>query len=151
MKYRFNQYLVLTSIVAVFAISSCDQKSNYYKDYNSGQLDGLTEKGWIPNELCFESMQEIHLTTNMDLNTCVFDFTLNQQHFDAFLKKVEMTNSAPILPRRISQPKWWSDISESHKTYIFIEPEVDTVFISFNNKTRKVYGWRNNKTLANNR
>ena len=62
-------------------MNSCnlDQVESKYDDYESARNAGLFNKMCIPKDLISESIENIYLRTNLDMNTCSFNYSVAQQ------------------------------------------------------------------------
>jgi hypothetical protein len=125
--------------------NSCDldQVENRFIDYNDAVKDDFFIKGWIPESLILESMKDIFVKSNIDLNTCVFSYKLSQADFDSIKTDLLETDTEFEIPRRIKIPKWWFDNVSLLSNRYYITDNYDLVFISIDSKNNKIYGWRN--------
>lgn len=135
---------LLNFITICFLITSCDfdQVENKYLNYNEATKDKFFEKGWIPATLIKESMTDIFVRNNLDLNTCIFSYRLSQPDFDSIKLSFAETKDEFKIPRRIKTPKWWfKNASVLNERFIIIDNN-DTVFISIDSKNYSIYGSR---------
>lgn len=125
--------ILLTSVIS-FAISSCDQSTTKFKTFKQAQEAQLFDKGWIPNELVNEKIEDIFIKINLDLNTCIFSYKINSLpnniRFCENEYKVELIHGIEI-------PAWWKKQVENCHVYDYVNETaiaVDTV-------NYKLYGW----------
>ena len=98
------------------------------------------EKGWIPNNLVYESMTNIYLKNNLDLNSAYFSYNLSSFDLDNFKTKIHKMEN----PERIDFPNELSENMNKSEIFYTIE-NTDTTYISIDNKNKKIFGWNNNK------
>jgi len=134
--------LIIICICFLTASCNLDQVESKYADYEEATKDGFFVKGWIPENIIRESMTEIYVRNNLDLNTCIFSFKLSQTDLDSIKINLVKTETEFKMPRRIKTPKWWFE-SASVFNERFYTIDTDTVFIAIDLETCIIYGWRN--------
>jgi len=140
----FSSGFFFLALTFVFSSCNLDQVNKYYPNYLTAKSENLFKKGWIPENIAFESMSEIYLYTNLDLNTCFFTFTLSEQDLDRITQILARSEREFQAPARVKISQMYVDAIESLDKYYHINPiNQDTVFLSVNYKTKKVYGWIN--------
>jgi hypothetical protein len=142
---KSGRIILLFSIFLTTMLISCnlDMVESKYSNYMSAEEKGLFEKDWIPKVFIFESMTEIYLLTNLDRNTCIFTYLTTEDDLDkikALIQPLESKNTIKYVP----QSKQWIDSIEKLKhNFIVTDDKSDTVFIAIDDKTKRVFGWRN--------
>lgn len=128
---------------------SCDRITNKYPSYNSAKEDKLFEKGWIPEEVVYESMINIYQQTEIDIGNCVFHFNLNQSDIIEVKEKLQPTTKKLEVIHGIStSSKWIKDINNLERFYLIdtmqlvTQNYLDTVYFAIDIDKNKVYGWR---------
>jgi hypothetical protein len=141
------QLIFLQIAIICFSLSSCnlDQIESSFPDYNSAHSAGLFNHSWIPQELIFKSMTDIHQKTDLDLNTCIFAYKLAGTDIDSLSKRIFKTRGQNRIITNISLPKWFNTKVHSSNWALYDKRESDTVFIIIDKSQSKVFGWRNNK------
>ncbi|SDB97159.1 hypothetical protein [Williamwhitmania taraxaci] len=136
--------LLLISILTILmSINSCDQVEQKYLNFNKAKQDELFRKGWIPNEFTFESMTNICQHTNLDLNTCFFQFNLSSIDLNSLEAYMTPTNILFENPRSISLSKKLPDKINKLDHYFFIDKRIpDTLFVAIDRSEKLIYGWR---------
>ena len=136
------KYFILT----IFIINSCslDQVVSKYDDYESARNAGLFNKMWIPKELISESMSNIYLRTNLDMNTCIFSYSVSQQELERLDVYCKSISFEYLPPKGIKIPNWWSDIVLNQDSVIRLSTDLSyTTQIVIDRNTSRVYGWLN--------
>lgn len=132
-----------TFLTTMLISCNLDMVESKYSNYMSAEEKGLFEKDWIPKVFIVESMTEINLLTNLDRNTCIFTYLTTEDDLDrirALIQPLESKNTIKYVP----QSKQWIDSIEKLKhNYIVTDDKSDTVFIAIDDKTKRVFGWRN--------
>lgn len=84
--------LMKTSVLFFFLVCmfiSCnDQIETKFGSYKKAQESDFFEKGWIPNNLIYESMTNIYLQNNIDLNSAFFSYNLSSLDIDNLKTKI---------------------------------------------------------------
>jgi hypothetical protein len=125
-------------------LQSCglDQVEDNYPDYQTANNNELFDKGWIPREIVFQSMTEIHQRTNIDLNSCYFHYQTSKEDIQVIKQRVIPIKMKFEKPRRIRiSSKNIQRITGLNYYYIISEFN-DTVFIAIDLERNKIYGWR---------
>ena len=141
MRHRFI-YIIL----AIFVMNSCnlDQVESKYDDYESARNAGLFNKMWIPKELISESMENIYLRTNLDMNTCIFSYSVSQQEMDKLYASFQTSSIEYMPPKGIKIPQWWSDIVANQDSIITFSSDLSYTFqIVIDRNTNTIFGWLN--------
>ena len=133
-------------IIATGLLISCDfdQVENRYSDYESANKDEFFEKGWIPKQIVYESMTDIYLKDNLDLNTFAFSYSvaktdLNSIKIQLISKQIDFKN-----PDRLSIPNWWTDKAKNMKFDLLKQNErTDSIFIAIDFQQNMIYGFSN--------
>ena len=136
------KYFILT----IFIINSCslDQVVSKYDDYESARNAGLFNKMWIPKELISESMSNIYLRTNLDMNTCIFSYSVSHQELERLDASCKSILFEYLPPKGIKIPKWCSDIVLNQDSVIRLSTDLSyTTQIVIDRNTSTVYGWLN--------
>ena len=142
---KSRRIIILFSTFLTTMLISCnlDMVESKYSNYMSAEEKGLFEKDWIPKVFIVESMTEIYLLTNLDRNTCIFTYLTTENDLDrikALIQPLESKNTIKYVP----QSKQWIDSIEKLKhNFIVTDDKSDTVFIAIDDKTKRVFGWRN--------
>ena len=135
--------LLLLGILTTLMINSCDQVESKYSDYQEAKKDELFEKDWIPHKLTFASMTNIYQRTNIDLNTCFFQFNLSSTDIEKVKTSIQPTTIKFEQPRRINLSNKLKDQINKLDHYIIVnETSSDTVFVAIDEKENLIYGWR---------
>jgi hypothetical protein len=135
--------LLLFVAMTTLLTNSCDQVESKYSDYNEAERDKLFEKGWIPKELTFESMTNIYQRTNLDLNTCFFQFNLSSNDLQTAKASIQPTTIKFEQPRRVNLPNELKEQINKLDHYLIVdEINSDTVFVAIEEQKNLVYGWR---------
>ena len=124
-------------------VSSClDLVEIKCPDYNCAAKEGLINQGWIPKEIIFESMTNIYQKSDIDINTCIFSYTLGQSDFDSLLLKIKKVDSKKVNTG-FFLPHWWMRKVRSLDHYSFFDNSTsDIVFIAIDRSQNRVFGWR---------
>ena len=143
---KSNNIISLIFLAVLLTISqSCnyDQVENKYSDFKSADKNKLFEKGWIPDDLVFNSMTNIYQRTNLDLNSCVFNYDLAQTDLEKIKEKVKPSViKFEKLHRMKISTDWIKSVNELNH-YYFIRPNnYDTVYLAIDENNNKIYGWR---------
>ena len=141
-----NNRIILIFITLLLTVSqSCnfDQIESKYSDFKSADKDGLFEKGWIPSDLVFNSMTNIYQRTNLDLNSCVFNYNLSQTDLEKLKEKVipSSIRFEKIHGVKISSD-WIKSVKELKHFYYISLGETDTVYFAIDDNNNRIYGWR---------
>ena len=141
-----NNRIILIFITILLTISqSCnfDQVETKYSDFKSADKGGLFEKGWIPSELVFNSMTNIYQRTNLDLNSCVFNYDLTQTDLEKLKEKVKPSAIKFEKLHRMKISSDWIKLVNELNHYYFIQPNKnDTVYLAIDKNNNRIYGWR---------
>lgn len=143
---NIEKYIVMKKIVLIFMISifacSSDQNEKKYNTYEEAKLDNLFEKGWIPKELVYNSMSNIIVKNNLDLNTCFFSYNLSQRDFENIKSKIHSDKIEYKKPERIDISKSEIEKINMLNKYSFVLPnKTDTIQIATDAKEDRIYGW----------
>jgi hypothetical protein len=133
-------------ILVILVINSCnmDQVESKYENYESAKNSGLFNKMWIPQELISESMVNIYLRTNLDMNTCIFSYSVSQQDIENLDASFQASPIEYIPPRGIKIPQWWSDIVANQDSIITFSSGLSYTFhFVIDRNTKTVSGWLN--------
>jgi hypothetical protein len=142
-KTETQRSLVISFLLITISLTSCDQVESKFPDYNSADKAGFFDRGWIPENLISNSMTNIYQKTNLDLNTCVFSYSLLEPDLIETLAKVQQTNQKE-LPRGINIPKWWvNKVTTLYHYSIFDSNTNDSIYIAIDKKDFKIFGWHN--------
>ncbi len=89
-KINHTGILLTILIFSMAHFNSCnyDQIESKYADFKSAKKGGLFEKGWIPSALVLQSMSDIYIQTNIDLNTCIFSYCLSKTDIEGLKNKI---------------------------------------------------------------
>ena len=130
-------------ILLILLVSSClDRVETKCPDYNCAVKEGIINQGWIPKEIIFASMTNIYQKTDLDINTCIFAYTLNQTDLDNLILRITKVDSKKVNTR-FSLPNWWKTKVVSLEHYSFFENRTsDTVFLAIDKTQNRIYGWR---------
>jgi hypothetical protein len=134
--------LLFLGILTTLMINSCDQVESKYSDYQEAKKEELFEKGWIPDKLTFASMTNIYQRTNIDLNTCFFQFNLSSIDIEIVKTSIQPTTIKFEQPRRINLPNKLKDQINKLDHYIIVNESSDTVFVAIDENENLIYGWR---------
>ena len=141
-----NNRIILIFITILLTVSqSCnlDQVENKYSDFKSADKDGLFEKGWIPSDLVFNSMTNIYQRTNLDLNSCVFNYDLTQTDLEILKEKVKPSVIKFEKSHRMKISSDWIKLVNEFNHYSFVRPNRnDTVYLAIDENNNRIYGWR---------
>lgn len=125
--------ILLIAVISI-TVSSCDQSTTKFKTYQQAQNAQLFDKGWIPNELVNENIEDIFLKNNLDLNTCIFSFKIKSLPGNLRLReneyKVESIQGIEI-------PAWWKKEVENCQVCDY----VNNTAIAIDTVNYKLYGW----------
>ena len=134
---------IFSLLLALFSACDFDQIEENYSDYYDADKNGLFKKGWIPSEIVFNSMTDIYQRTNLDLNSCVFNYFLSNKDIEDLKDKVEPTSIRFKKSHRVkTSSDWINSVNELRHYYINSANESDTVFLAIDEKNNKIYGWR---------
>ena len=125
-------------------ISSCDldQVTIKYQTYSEAEAENFFDKGWIPRSLIFESMSDIYLRSNIDLNTCIFSYQVDRDDLIVLESRIEPSKAEFAGVRRIKIPKeWLTKVEELNDCYFVPSSNTDTVLIKIDKSTCDVIGW----------
>ena len=142
---KFIFYIEIVIFVSLSISCNNDQLTSKYPDYNSAKEGGLINQRWIPTILVFNSMTEIYLKTNLDLNTCIFSYKLRKSDFEDITNLIQPTKDATFA-KNINPPDWWKVKVSTLEKYFILDETNDTTFIAVDNIEKKVFGWRNQIT-----
>ena len=135
-------YKLLTLIfVFLLCTVSCDfdQIESRYENYKSAQQENLFSRGWIPNELVSESMTEIYVRSNVDINSCFFSYKLSDTDLNKVKKKLQLINPITPNPRRLKIPKQFEKQIKNLNQYFLLKK--DTVYVRIDEKRNHIFGW----------
>jgi len=142
---KISKTTFVISIILLTAFSkSCnfDQVESKYDDYVSAKQDGLFDKGWIPKAITYESMTNIYQKANIDINTCIFSFSLSQTDIDKLSDKILLTQISYEKLHGINPPKWWEKGVTASNHYLLQENKTtDSVYIAIDKHDNKIFGW----------
>jgi len=127
----------------MFYSCESDQIHDNYSDFSQADKNGLFDKGWIPPELVFNSMTDIYQRTNIDLNTCIFNYNLSKKDLIELKEKVKpISTKFNKLHRVQTSEDWIKSVNELDHYFIVKVEKSDTVFIAIDETNNKIYGWR---------
>jgi len=132
-------------ISLIIAISSCnlDQIEKEYTNFEAAEKDELFKKGWIPKQLISDSMENIYLRSNLDLNTCIFSFKISESDSKNLIENLTPGCSNIENIKRIKIPPSWINTIPQLDQYIFFDPVTsDTIHIAVDKNENIIYGWR---------
>lgn len=141
---RNNRISLVLTIILLTVSSSCnfDQVVSSYPDFKTADKNQLFDKGWIPSELVFPSMTDIYQRTNLDLNSCVFNYNLSNQDLNSLKEKVKPSAlKFEKLHRLKISSDWINSVNESSQYYFNRPNENDTVYLAIDENNNKIYGW----------
>lgn len=133
-------------ILVTFVITSCtlDQVESKYEDYESARNAGLFNKMWIPKDFISESMENIYLRSNLDMNTCIFSYSLSQQDIEKLHASFQASSIEYVPPKGIKIPQWWSDIVANQDSIITFSSDLSsTIYLAIDRDTKTIFGWVN--------
>jgi hypothetical protein len=137
--------VILVSVILLLTLLySCDfdQIENYYSDFSEANKDGFFNNGWIPPNLVFNSMTDIYQRTNIDLNTCIFNYNLSKKDLIELKEKVEPISARFNKLHRVQTSGDWVKSVNKLKHYFNVGVgKSDTVFIAIDEINNKIYGW----------
>jgi len=135
---------ILIFLLSCIFVSCNDQVKTKFKDYKIAEENKFFEKGWIPKNLIYESMTNIYLQNNLDLNSAFFSYNLSSPDLDNLKTKIKKTSFDYRNPKRVNVPNELSNkLSKSEIFYIF--ENGDTTYISIEKESKKVFGWKYGK------
>jgi hypothetical protein len=121
-----------------------DQVESKYDGYESAKNAGLFNKMWIPKELISESMENIYLRTNLDMNTCIFSYSVSHQEMDKLDTSFQASSIEYLPPKGIKIPQWWSDIVANQDSIKTLSSDLSYTFqIVIDRNTNTILGWLN--------
>lgn len=141
----FNVTVLTYSILVLNLLPSCnfDQAEALYPDFYSANKDMLFEKGWIPVSLTYKSMTDIYLSSNLDLNSCIFSFKLSNKDIKTLKQKLQVLKTKFAEPRRVNIPPEWTLAVNKLDHYIYTKSvKSDSLYLAIDEQDGKVYGWR---------
>jgi len=142
-KSETKRFLEIALLLLILAQTSCDQAVSRFPDYSSARKAGIFNQGWIPENLTSNSMTNIYQKTNLDLNSCVFSYSLSEPDLIRTLAIAQQTNQKEI-PRGINIPNWWvNKVATLYHYSIFDSKTHDSIYIAIDKQDFKIYGWCN--------
>jgi hypothetical protein len=132
----------IVMLVSMSISCNSDQVTSKYPDYNSAKEGGLINQSWIPTKIVFNSMTDIYLKTNLDLNACIFSYKLQKSDFENITTLIQPTKEA-FFAKNINPPNWWKEKVLTSEKYFILDETNDTTFITIDNIDKKIFGWRN--------
>lgn len=146
MTAKRNNRIILIFITLLLTVSqSCnfDQIESKYSDFKSADKDGLFEKGWIPSDLIFNSMTNIYQRTNLDLNSCVFNYDLSKSDMETLKQKIKPSSQRFEKNHGVKISSDWIELVNELNHYCFVYPiKNDTVYLAIDENNNRIYGWR---------
>ena len=138
----FESRLLVLLILLLTLFSSCnlDQVDSKYSDFESADNDGFFTKGWIPSGIVFKSMTNIYLRSNLDVNTCVFNYNLSETDIEKLKLRVTPTKIKFKELRSINTPSHWNKSINSLNCYVY---ESNLVYLAIDEENNIIYGWSN--------
>jgi hypothetical protein len=145
MKYKLTFIIIIIfTLTNLFQSCGLDLIESKYPDYYTAKNDGLINKGWIPDKIIFESMTNIYQKTDVDLNTCVFSYSLSKADLEMVINNIQLRQVQNKILPRINPPKWWIKKVTSLNHYYFVnDNNHDTIYIAIDKLDNKIFGWRN--------
>ena len=138
-----KNFILLFLITSIF-VSCNDQIETDFESYKTAKENNFFDKGWIPTNLVYESMTNIYLQNNIDLNSAFFTYNLSKLDFENLQTKIQKTDSEYRNPERINIENELSNkIRKSQVFYAF--ENGDTTYISIDKESKKIYGWKYSK------
>lgn len=131
-------------IIATGLLNSCDldQIESKYSDFESARKDGFFEKGWIPKQIVYNSMKDIYLIDNIDLNTFAFSFSVAKTDMNSI--NAQLTNKQIDFknPDRLDIPKCWTKKAKTMKFDLLKLNELNnSIFIATDSNECRIYGF----------
>ncbi len=146
MTAKRNNRIILIFITLLLTVSqSCnfDQIESKYSDFKSADKDGLFEKGWIPSDFIFNSMTNIYQRTNLDLNSCVFNYDLSKSDMETLKQKIKPSSQKIEKNHGVKISSDWIELVNELNHYYFVSPSKnDTVYLAIDENNNRIYGWR---------
>ena len=146
MTAKRNNRIILIFITILLTVSqSCnfDQVESKYSDFKSADKDRLFEKGWIPSDFIFNSMTNIYHRTNLDLNSCVFNYDLSKSDMETLKQKIKPSSQKIEKNHGVKISSDWIELVNELNHYYFVSPSKnDTVYLAIDENNNRIYGWR---------
>jgi hypothetical protein len=142
---RNNRIILIFTIILLTVSQSCDfdQVESKYSDFKAADKDGLFDKGWIPTDLVFYSMSNIYQRTNLDLNSCVFNYTLSKLDLNSLKEKIKPSSIKFEKLHRIEiSSDWIKSVNKLNHYYFVCPSKIDTVYLAVDENNNRIYGWR---------
>jgi hypothetical protein len=87
-------------------------------------------------------MTDIYQRTNIDLNTCIFNYNLSKKDLIELKEKVEPISARFNKLHRVQTSEDWVKSVNGLKHYFNVGVgNSDTVFIAIDEINNKIYGW----------
>ena len=135
--------LLLIFMIPLIVSCSLDQIEVHYPNYEEALADNLFNKGWIPEQIISSSMSEIYLRNNIDINTCIFSFVIQEQEIKALVGNLTPGCSDINNVKGINIPSTWKNKIPQLDQYNFFDYSTsDTIHLAIDNKENRIYGWR---------
>lgn len=99
----------LIIMVCFFVGCDLDVVNKFYNDFESLKEENYQIKGWLPNELCFNSLTNLYHRSDLDVNTFMLRFNLPPNDIALFKSLLSETDISFKKPHRLCIPKWWDD------------------------------------------
>ena len=64
-------------------MSFVDQTETEYSNYEIANKNKFFDNGWIPKNMIYQSMTNIYLQNNIDLNSAIFSYNLSSPDIDS--------------------------------------------------------------------
>ena len=141
---RNNRGIPILAIILLIIFQSCnlDQVESEFPDFKTADKDGLFDKGWIPSALVFNSMTNIYQRTNIDLNSCVFNYNLTKTDLEKLKLEVQPSSVRFNKLHGVKTSTDWIKSANQFNHYYICSSQTDTVYIAIDENNSKIYGWR---------
>ena len=74
-------------------MSFVDKKTETeYSNYEIANKNKFFDNGWIPKNMIYQSMTNIYLQNNIDLNSAIFSYNLSSPDINSLETKLHQTN-----------------------------------------------------------
>ena len=114
-----------------------------HSTYASAVDGNILRKGWIPEEIVFDSMTDIFLRTNPSTNEAIFYFKLSERHMLDLENILERDTIQTELKTRINTPRWWKrGIKEKMENRYKYKDNTAVVYFYLNKDQKEIFGWR---------
>ncbi len=136
-------YTIFVSLL-FFNCTLIEQSNLSYKSFEELKHD-YNGRGWFPSDFIYHSLYDIKIRGNLDVNTYIIKFSLNELDFKNLLLKVQPKKITFKKPHGIYLPHWWAKKIDVTDTYVFdIKDDISIkplyVFVDKVNFT--IYCWR---------